>query len=120
MTAAQNLRLKGFNASLKKRGVVLELESGERFDALIEDIGALPGEFVVDSEIRMFSRVHILRDSANLSSIQFGSVLTEIGHRIDGQIKIIEDGRVFTVRNSEPHDIKTTFRAEVETPSEDE
>lgn len=119
MTAAQKLRLKGFNASLQKRGVVLELESGERFDAIVEDIGAVSGDFVIDKEIQMFSRLHFLRDAENIELLKFGSVLTEIGFREDGQVKIIQNGRVFTIRNFEPHDIKTAFRAEVETPSGD-
>lgn len=120
MTAAQNLRLKGFNASLKKRGVVLELETGDRFNALIEDVGSLSSDFVVDGEIKMFARVHILRESPNAGNIQYGSILTELGSYEDGQLKLIEDGRVFTIRNLEPHDIKTTYRAEVGTPSGDE
>jgi hypothetical protein len=85
VTASQELRLQGFNASLQQRGVLLGLlDTDFTFTALVEKAEPDRSEFSLSNETRDFSKVHILRTTANVNQIEVGSVLNEAAtvHRV--------------------------------------
>ncbi len=104
MTATQQARIAGFNASLTQRGVSLLLVgTALAFDALVEDLGPSAEEFETGRNREMFSRVYILNTSSGLEHVQYNSVFS------DAKL-----GKTHTVLGSEPHDILTSFRCRTE------
>jgi hypothetical protein len=90
VTASQQLRLLGFNASLAQRGVVLEL--GElTFNALVEKVEPDRSEFSLSNETRDFSKVHILRSSPGVSEIEVGSALRDTASQVVHRVTCVEN-----------------------------
>jgi hypothetical protein len=95
MTAAQQMRLEGFNALLAQRGVLLKVLPTEAssFTALVEPIQPLGERFQSEREM---SRVHVLRTAIASLNLKRGQVLKQY----DGseavatqRITAIEDNR---------------------------
>ena len=81
MTATQKALIAGFNASLKKRGVAVFLQSpqgigqsGKKFMALVELAEPEQGENQFQKEIGNQSILHILRDDLAGVTVTVGSV----------------------------------------------
>jgi hypothetical protein len=92
VTPVQKLRLQGFNASLKQRGVTLALEGSELiFQALVQPFNADTGEFMVSNETRNASKVHVLRDAPGVQQIAIGNVLVASDTGTVHRVTAIED-----------------------------
>lgn len=109
MTPAQQLRLQGFNVSLKKRGVLLSLEGSDAtFQALVQPFQAEAGEFTISDETRNASKIHVLRSAPGAQEVGVGSVLVAVELGTVHRVTVVED---------HPANIALVFHCETASPA---